>query len=558
MSFALSAGVTGLQAHQKMLDIAGNNLANVNTTAFKSSRITFGELLSETIKKASQPTTSTGGTNPQQMGSGVGVAGISPNMAQGNIVNTGNPLDMAIEGEGYFVLNNGSQNVYTRSGVFAVDAASNLVDPATGCLVQRIGSEGVSDGFQTADNSNIHVPYDVAMAAKETTEISIVGNLSADSQLPAIQTNVLKSNVPYTTNNGTTATEATLINDLDRTTPGTYDGATITVTGYKHDGTVLADTTRLAVDATTTMQDLLDHINTVLGATNAVATLGHGQITVTDVDSGYSKSDIKLAFAKDGEADWTEPSYFEIATVGGEEVKSINIMAFDTQGGKHVLSGAFVRTDDANTWDMVLTSITGDIYDIAVDNRRIKNISFDASDGSYAGLSGEDDAKLVITFSHDTANPQTITVNMGTAGQLNGLTQFAGNSTAVAREQDGYEAGSLANISVDNEGTLIGVFSNGIKKNIAAIQIALFQNTSALESIGNGYFNSSANSGGAVATQAMTGGAGSIHGGALEKSNADVATEFVNMIQAQNGFQANARTITVANDILKELTNLIR
>jgi flagellar hook protein FlgE len=558
MSFALSAGVTGLQAHQKMLDIAGNNLANVNTTAFKSSRITFGELLSETIKKASQPTTSTGGTNPQQMGSGVGVAGISPNMAQGNIVNTGNPLDMAIEGEGYFVLNNGSQNVYTRSGVFAVDAASNLVDPATGCLVQRIGSEGVSDGFQTADNSNIHVPYDVAMAAKETTEISIVGNLSADSQLPAIQTNVLKSNVPYTTNNGTTATEATLINDLDRTTPGNYVGATITVTGHMHDGTDLADATPLAVNATTTMQNLLDHINTVLGATNAVATLGHGQITVTDVDSGYSESDIKLAFANNGTADWTEPSYFEIATVGGEEVKSINIMAFDTQGGKHVLSGAFVRTDDANTWDLVLTSITGDIYDIAVDNRRIKDISFDASDGSYAGLSGSDDAKLVITFSHDTANPQTITVNMGTAGQLNGLTQFAGNSTAVAREQDGYEAGSLANISVDNEGTLIGVFSNGIKKNIAAIQIALFQNTSALESIGNGYFNSSANSGGAVATQAMTGGAGSIHGGALEKSNADVATEFVNMIQAQNGFQANARTITVANDILKELTNLIR
>ena len=147
---------------------------------------------------------------------------------------------------------------------------------------------------------------------------------------------------------------------------------------------------------------------------------------------------------------------------------------------------------------------------------------------------------------------------MGTAGQLNGLTQFAGNSTAVAREQDGYEAGQLSNISVDNEGILIGVFSNGIKKNIAALQIALFQNTSALESMGNGYFNFSANSGEAVATQAMTGGAGSIHGGSLEKSNADVATEFVNMIQAQNGFQANARTIRVANDILKELTNLIR
>ncbi|KPJ66610.1 MAG: hypothetical protein AMJ43_07480, partial [Coxiella sp. DG_40] len=117
MSFALSAGVTGLQAHQKMLDIAGNNLANVNTTAYKSSRITFAELLSETIKKASQPTTTVGGTNPQQMGSGVGIAGISPNMAQGNIVNTGNPLDLALEGEGYFVLSDGSQNLYTRAGV---------------------------------------------------------------------------------------------------------------------------------------------------------------------------------------------------------------------------------------------------------------------------------------------------------------------------------------------------------------------------------------------------------------------------------------------------------
>ena len=558
MSFALSAGVTGLQAHQKMLDIAGNNLANVNTTAFKSSRITFAELLSETIKKASQPTATIGGTNPQQMGSGVGIAGISPNMSQGNIVNTGNPLDLAIEGEGYFVLSDGQQDVYTRAGAFAVDAQSNLVDPATGYHVQRIGSEGEIDGFQTTGNSNIHVPYDVAMAANATTEISIVGNLSSDSQLPAAQINELKSSVSYTTNNGSTASETTLLNDLDQTTAGTYVGATITVTGYEHDGTALVDAAPLAVDATTTMQDLLDHINTVLGATNAVATLEHGQITITDVDSGFSKSDMRLTFANGGTTDWEEPPYFEITTVGGEEVKSVNITIYDTLGGKHVLSGAFVRTDTPNTWDMVLTSITGAVNDITFDNRRIEDISFDAGDGSFAGLTGTDDAEFGITFAHDPTTPQIITLDMGSSGQLNGLTQFAGNSTAVAREQDGYESGSLASVSIDSEGTIIGVFSNGIKKNIATIQIALFQNPSALENVGNGYFNFSANSGGAVATQALSGGAGSIHGGALEKSNSDVATEFVNMIQAQNGFQANARTIRVANEILSELTNLIR
>jgi len=164
----------------------------------------------------------------------------------------------------------------------------------------------------------------------------------------------------------------------------------------------------------------------------------------------------------------------------------------------------------------------------------------------------------VISFAHDPSNPQTISIDFGTIGTLNGLTQFAGNSTAVTKEQDGYEAGNLSTVSVNKEGIVIGAFSNGIKKDIAAIQIALFQNTSGLESVGGGYFTTSANSGEPAATQAMTSGAGSIHGGALEKSNADVATQFVSMIQAQNGFQANARTIRVANDILRELSNLIR
>lgn len=559
MSFALSAGVTGLQAHQKMLDIAGNNLANVNTTAFKASRITFSELLSETIKKASQPTTTVGGTNPQQMGSGVGVSGIAPNMAQGNIVNTGNPLDLAIEGEGYFVVSDGSQNLYTRAGVFAVDANSNLVDPTTGYLVQRIGSVGESDSFQIAGNSNVKVPYDVAIAANATSEVAVAGNLSADATFTTPQTNALSSNVTYTTNNGTTATGTTLIDDLDQTTSGTYTSATIEVLGYEHDGTDLTDGSPLSVDPTTTrMQDLIDHINAVLGASNAMASLVNGRIVITDVDDGYSKSDVTLTFVNSGTADWEEPEYFEISTVGGEEVKSINITVYDTQGGKHTLSGAFVRTDTANTWDMVLTSITGDIYGLTMDNRRIEDVTFDAGNGSYSGLGGSDDAEFVVTFAHDTSNPQTIAISMGTVGQLDGLTQFAGNSTAVAREQDGYAAGRLSTVSVNNEGILIGAFSNGIKKNIATIQVSLFQNTAGLENMGGGYFIPSANSGEAVATQALTGGAGTIHGGALEKSNADVATEFVSMIQAQNGFQANARTIRVANDILRELSNLIR
>jgi flagellar hook protein FlgE len=563
MSFALSAGVTGLQAHQKMLDVAGNNLANVNTTAFKASRITFSELLSETIKKASQPTALVGGTNPQQMGSGVAIASVSPNMTQGNIVNTGNPLDMAIEGEGYFVLSNGQQNLYTRAGVFAVDADSNLIDPATGYIVQRIGREGESEGFQTADDSNVHVPYDAAMPANKTSQIKVSGNLSADASFAdGPQTQLLASNVTYIAG-GTAATSATEIDHLDQFSGGSDTGGqlgagqsgTITISGYNKDGTALSDNLTFTVNADTTLGDFIDYLNNNV-LNGSTASLVNGQIRIVDDSSGFSKTDVTLSYAGDGSLN--TPAYFELLTVGGEEVKNVSIAVFDSQGGKHVLTGAFVRTDTPNTWDMVLTSITGDISQITPDNRRIEGVTFSAKDGSFAGLAGLDSSQFKVTFAHDTANPQTIEMWMGNIGKMDGLTQFKGSSTSVAREQDGYEAGRLATVSVNKEGIVIGAFSNGIKRNIAALQIALFQNTTGLESVGGGYFIPSANSGGAVATQALTGGAGTIHGGALEKSNADVATEFVTLMEAQNGFQANARTIRVANAILQELSNLIR
>lgn len=567
MSFALSAGVTGVQAHQKMLDVAGNNLANVNTVGFKASRIIFSELLSETIKKASQPTSTSGGTNPQQMGSGVGIAGITPNMAQGNIVNTGNPLDLALDGNGYFVLSDGGQNLYTRAGAFTVDAAGNLVDPATGFIVQRIGSVGESDGFQTVGDSNVAIPYDVAIAANATTSITAAGNLSADDTLATAQKNVMKSDITFTTTAGASAIGATEIDGLSQFS-GTATTGTIAISGFNHDGTDLTVGSTFLVNATADLDGLVAYINTILTANpNAdtsidVASLANGRIVITDGASGYSKADIKLTYTAAGDETLTMPGYFEITTAGGTEVKNANIVVYDSQGGAHVLSTSFVRTDTANTWDIVLTSITGDINNIDItglSNRRINGVQFSAADGSYSGLaSGSEAAQFIIGFNHDPNNPQTISMNLGTVGQLNGLTQFANASTAVLNEQDGYESGSLASVSISNAGNIIGAFTNGVKKDLATIRVATFKNPAGLESAGNGYFMPSVNSGNAVATEAMVGSAGTIHSGALEKSNADVAQMFVQMIEAQNGYQANARTIKVANDMLRELTSIIR
>jgi flagellar hook protein FlgE len=677
MSVALSAGVTGLESYQKMLDIAGDNLANIGTTAFKSSRITFSQLLSETIKTASQPTSTVGGTNPQQIGHGVGIASITPMMTQGNISNTGNPLDLAIEGDGYFVLNDGAKDLYTRSGALAIDANSRLVDPATGYIVQRIGTTGESDGFQAAGDSDVRVPTDVSMPARATLEVRVAGNLSTTSKFDDTLINKLTSNIAFTVG-GSPASATTRISELDQYTGSTWADGTITFSGYKSDGTALGSspTTDLtiAVTSTTTLGDVLTWLNTNEGTAavselqtltpDAVATAGtftltydgettaaiaydapttgvgsiqealealsgvsagditvggttlaaagtttftladtlgdvstisfdfsgltgptqagstiaetikgfkvqgvlgddataslvNGKIRITDTIAGYSKSDFKMAWS---DSNLTMPAYFEATTVGGEEVKNVNITVYDTQGGKHVLSGAFVRTNTANTWDMILTSISGNITDITFDNRRINDVEFYANDGSFKGLNAVtgDTAQFTVTFAHDPGNPQVINVSMGTIGQFNGLTQFDANSTAVAREQDGYTAGSFSNLSVSNDGIVVGSFTNGIKKDIAALQLALFQNPTALESMGDGYFSPSANSGEAIATQALSGGAGSLRGGALEGSNVNAAKEFISLIQAQNYYQANARTIRIANEMLRELTNLIR
>ncbi len=551
MSYALSCGVTGLQAHQTMLDVAGNNLANVNTTAFKTSQVTFSEVLGETLRQASQPTAQIGGTNPQQIGGGVGVSGISINTTPGNIVNTGKALDLAIDGAGYFIVDNGEQVLYTRSGTFGVDEAGYLVDPATGYRVQRLGLIGESDGFQIPGSSAIRVPYDVALPANQTSEVVLSGNLSSDaSGTPTAQVLTASSKLTY---GGGDASRTTLIGQLDQFSGSANPSGTIHFEGYHSDGTAFgAD---LAIGAGTTVGDVIDYLNdSVLdGATAAMVS---GQIRISDHQTGYSRSDLVMSYAGAGELDL--PGYFEVTTVGGDEVKGVNIAVYDSQGGKHVLSAAFVRADAVNTWDLVLTSVTGDVKSVGLDSRRIEGLTFDAQTGAYNGLPEGTMPEFSLTFGHDANHEQVIRLNLGTVGSFDGLTQFAGNSTAVAREQDGYEAGSLSSVSVDNDGVIVGSFSNGIKKDIAALAIALFNNPAGLQSAGNGYSVASANSGSAVVTQATTAGAGAIRGGALEKSNADVATEFVNLILAQNGFQANARTISVANDILRELTNLIR
>ncbi|MCK4626843.1 MAG: flagellar hook-basal body complex protein [Phycisphaerae bacterium] len=555
MGNALLAGVSGLKAHQTMLDVTGNNLANLNTYGFKGSRTVFADMLSSTLREATEPTDNTGGTNPIQVGSGTQVASVDRIMTQGGLVTTGQPLDMAIEGEGYFVLNNGQTDAFTRVGSFAVDSDYYLVDPGTGYRVQRFGTEGEVEGFQT--NDSIKIPYDVTLEAQATANISVSGNLNGDASTPT--TNMLGSGLQYTAP-GEVITDSTRLVDLNETS-GLIDGDEIQITGTNFDGTPVVATYIIADAATAEMGDLLTAISTAFND-DSIASVLNGEIRLTDDAAGYSHTDMMLEFTATGggvpTGTFTMPEYFQILEAGGEASQDVSIEIFDSQGIGHNLSASFV-SNTAGDWDLVVTSVTGEVD--ALNDRRISGITFQEN-GNYGGIEGTppDDPTFGLTFSNAPDTIRSITVDFGLVGgrQITVSGEEVGLATVSMDDQDGYTSGQLASMSVTQEGILAGLFTNGVTQNIASIKMAVFQNPAGLAALGNNYFVASGNSGDPLYTRGMSGGAGTIRGGSLEQSNVDVAGEFVNLIQAQNGYQANARTIKVANEMLKELANLIR
>jgi hypothetical protein len=278
-------------------------------------------------------------------------------------------------------------------------------------------------------SSDIQIPYGVALPAQATSVITLTGNLSSDATGTA-QAQVLTSSTTYTLGASEAAGTAE-IDQLDQFSGGSGTNGqlgagqtgTITVTGFNRDGTDLSSGLTFTVTSTTTVNDLIDHLNNNV-LQDATASFTNGQIRITDDETGYTKSDITLSYA--GTGTLATPAYFEVATVGGNETKSVNIAVYDSQGGKHVLSAALVRTDTVNTWDIILTSISGDIKSINLEDRRVSGLSFDPQSGAFRGIPDTESGQFTVTFGHDVEHPQVITLDLGTAGSFGGLTQFAG------------------------------------------------------------------------------------------------------------------------------------
>ena len=190
---AMFSGVSGLQVHQTKLDVIGNNIANVNTLGFKSGRVTFEDQLSQTLRTASSPTDHVGGQNPAQVGLGVALGAVDTLQTQGNLQTTGKLTDMAIQGNGFFLVGSGKDISYTRDGSFDLDSDGVLVNPANG--VKLLGyvadqSGNIDTTQQVTGDSVLKIPIGSLTSVKQTTASTFQGNLDASSALQSTKSRV--------------------------------------------------------------------------------------------------------------------------------------------------------------------------------------------------------------------------------------------------------------------------------------------------------------------------------------------------------------------------------
>lgn len=547
MSRSLMTGITGLRTHQQKLDIHANNLANMNTVGFKSQSTVFSDLMYNTARGGSAASETSGGINPQTIGTGVQTAQVSRNFSQGTFETTSQIFDYAIQGEGFFTLSSPTgDNVYSRAGAFGLDSEGRLVDPATGYLVQRIGNLGeATDGgvpFQTEGTNSINVPLGSAIPGEASSSVEFDGNLPSTASEPVAE--VLATFRGFQTS-GVAANGTTPLSSLDLNSATYVAGDVINLDGTNPDGTPFSTT----VPADTgTLQDVVDALNAAMtGATAALQ--ADGSLTITADAPGESFLTLVISddAANTGETNWVSNAMF-VSTNGSDgDTFTLSMEIYDERGESHRVSFAFTK-ETVNSWN-VEASISGDSGTMI--DGSVFNLAF-AENGSYAqaGLNGVGDANIEIQL-NGISQPQTLDLN------FESLTHLA-SDFLITQTQDGIPPGNLTSVSISTSGEMTGLASNGRALPLAQMAVARFSNPAALDAIGSNYFLRSISSGDAVLGTGASGGRGEVMGGQLERSNVDIAQEFTQLIVAQRGFSANARTITVSDEMLEELTNIIR
>ncbi|MFC1583260.1 flagellar hook protein FlgE [Candidatus Neomarinimicrobiota bacterium] len=529
---SLTSAVSGLQNFTIMLDVLGNNLANVRTLGFKANRVTFAEAMSQGL------------SGQKQIGLGVNLNATDLDFTQGSMEFTGSLTDMGISGKSFFILSDGDKSQYSRAGNFTFNSEGILVNP-NGMRVQgwRADAEGEIDNF--APLQNILLDQNMISPSAATENAFLSGNL--DSSLIPLA-NIWASGIPLTlASDGSNATASTSLNDLAQTGTALVSGDTISITGTEPDGTTVSGTFTYATDGTT-VGSLLTTIEAAFGSA-VTASVVDGKIVITDVAAGDSDTAVSLSSS----ADIALPS-FENTVEGFTGTVSTSTVIYDSLGASHNLVITFTKTEEEGewTWEAELAGGEGSVLDgdsgTIQFNTAGEVVSFDV-DGTATG----------ITLEPGTGASQfTVELDVKGTEVFSGLTQYSSDSTLLVREQDGRPTGDLLRLALTTEGIIRAVFSNDETADVAQIALAEFPNPVGLFRTGDALFELTSSSGtpfiGAAGEQFNS----SILSGSLEQSNVDLVRQFTDMITTQRGFQANARVVTTADQILEETMRLKR
>jgi len=533
---SLNSGVSGLRAFQTKMDVIGNNIANVDTTGFKSSRATFSEMLSQRIGSGggSQSSPQSGA----QVGLGVRLAAIDRNFNQGGLQTTGRQTDLAIEGEGFFLVNEGTQPFLTRAGNFAFNRDGFLVDQA-GRNVQGFNADSEGNIIAGGATEGIRIDFENILDPQATENIYVAGNLNADTSTNQI----VQSRSAFTTAGGALATSGTLINDLAQTSTALAAGDQIEFEFTLNDGTALTATHTFA--AGDTVDDMITSLNTALAGEGNVS-LVDGILVLRSDTLGDSSLNINSATVT-GTGDINMPG-FQVTQAGSTGSQTISTTVFDGLGRAHTLLVNVTQTD-VNTWEYEASFLDGE----EITAGGAGTIEFDES-GSLTT-----DSAFEISFDPGNgASPMSFNVNLGNPDDGSRISQFSGSSSAKITSQDGFTEGRLVDFSFDGDGFINGIFSNGRNVQLGQLAIADVANNNGLETVGSGLFRNTVASGDISINTAANMEATNLSAGVLEGSNVDLAREFTEMITSQRAFQSNARVITTADELLAETVALKR
>jgi flagellar hook protein FlgE len=575
---ALFSGLSGLATNSRRMEVVGNNISNINTTSYKSNRMFFQPTFSRDFSLGTAPTGANGGTNPGQIGLGVSLAGTQRNFSNGAISNTGVNTDLAIEGDGFFLVNRGTEQFYTRAGAFVFNAENDLVT-ITG---DRLQGYAVDENFNLVRGqlSNVNIPIGSLTLAERTQNVSFSGNLKANGKVAASGTTLDIGAADLV--DGTTLLTAlgggTSLADTD----------IITISGAQRGDKTLPDA-EFTVTATTTVDDLIRFMRDAIGIvdgggyqagdpTGAAEPGGYSVVAGTppvirlvgnmgeanDIDLTATNITIRDAAGAQKNSPFTAN---KVSAADGESVRT-TFVVHDSLGTPIEVDLTMVlvaRNADGTFWRAFAHS--GDDSDIALHLEQgpraepptgpVPLIQFD----NFGKMLSNPDVQIEIDRTN-TGAADSLSVNLQLQSNGDGITALSDNTAArsniAAVFEDGARLGVLSSFSVGVDGIITGGFTNGLTRTIGQIALAAFTNPEGLVDVGNNLFRVGPNSGTALVTEPINFGTGRVLGGALELSNVDLSEEFINMILTSTGYSASSRVITTTDQMLQQLLQIAR